>query len=223
MLQISYTSSGWVKLTSTKSCQIKGWLPDISTLNVTEYSPSLPSPPSLLSLPRPLPPLPSPSLPHFFFKFFFLANRHFCTPAHAHKHYPTAVPANCLCVLRPASLGINLWCNHGYRTTGNYKISSIFNVPLIVFECVLMEKGIEEMKQCSLHEESGGWEPVSCLWQLGIQAQKRCRASWNEVVCLQVCDAFTSTWNMWIKVWNPDDNAKTRPHLLITLGKTNHN
>lgn len=160
MLQISYTSSGWVKLTSTKSCQIKGWLPDISTLNVTEYSPSLPSPPSLLSLPRPLPPLPSPSLPHFFFKFFFLANRHFCTPAHAHKHYPTAVPANCLCVLRPASLGINLWCNHGYRTTGNYKISSIFNVPLIVFECVLMEKGIEEMKQCFLHEESGGWEPV---------------------------------------------------------------
>lgn len=156
MLQISYTSSGWVKLTSTKSCQIKGWLPDISTLNVTEYSPSLPSPLSLLSLPRPLSSLPSSSLPHLFFFSFFLANRHLSTPAHAHKHYPTAVPANCLCVLRPASLGINLWCNHGYRTTGNYKISSIFNVTLIMFECVLMEKGIEEMKQCSLHAESGG-------------------------------------------------------------------
>lgn len=58
-------------------------------------------------------------------------------------------------MLGPESLGINLWCNHGYRTTGNYKISSIFNVTLIMFECVLMEKGIEKMKLCSVSEEQG--------------------------------------------------------------------
>lgn len=171
MLQISYTSSGWVKLTSTKSCQIKGWLPDISTLNVTEYSLSLPSPPSFLSLPRPLSPLPPPlpSFPLFIYLFIFLANTHVSTPAHAHKHYPTAVPANCLCVLGPESLGINLWCNHGYRTTGNYKISSIFNVTLIMFECVLMEKGIEKMKLCSVSEEQGEdvCLPSSAVWNPG--------------------------------------------------------
>lgn len=125
--------------------------------NILRLSPSHPpsflslglSPLSLLTLIITTPPPP-----------FFLANTRVSTPAHAHKHYPTAVPANCLCVLRPESLRINLWCNHGYRTTGNYKISSIFNVTLIMFEYVLMEKGIKEMKQFSICEE---WGESLCL------------------------------------------------------------